>query len=532
MSVLSVQNLQETFVGKNISRTATPQVINPNAPGYIADGEVVIVNSSGAVATTAITYASSPWIQIVQRNGDNLVWSPRIFGNKVTGYRGKINSFGQEQIYHIGYNGSANSLDINSGLDFQLTLIENQDDMMWSEQKKKNVVYVPSNLVTTQLSLASAIVKNQMKKYTTDGSSITAMMLNNSSTTGAAHSGASTAAVVHGSPYVIYTSGGNVVSPSNISAGVVIRLGSTGSGRSNTIGTYTVKEIQGTGTSSIVVLDQPYAGPSNSALPDTDHGVVTTVGTNWGVRFTGKQLPFRRDFFKFKRVSFTLQMSGFGTTILTKTQESSYGNGDGRLVLEEESFSKGFEGALNRMTVPLPLANETFTADGSVSSTAGSTAVATSTINAGSVLTTGVFATITTTAAHGLVTGQTVVITTATPAGYNGTYQIVNVPSATTFTIANATTGNITVAATITPSAAGVNGDVFPVAATNYSALSVEFFNQDSAVVTTPPAMPQLAKIFIPSGAGQGGSGTSAVQAVLNTWMALVPGAYSNQSVL
>jgi hypothetical protein len=66
-------------------------------------------------------------------------------------------------------------------------------------------------------------------------------------------------------------------------------------------------------------------------------------------------------------------MSGYGATVLTKTQESSYGYGDGRLVLEEESFSKGFEGALNRMTVPLPLANETFTASAATTSTLNTT---------------------------------------------------------------------------------------------------------------------------------------------------------------
>jgi hypothetical protein len=47
-------------------------------------------------------------------------------------------------------------------------------------------------------------------------------------------------------------------------------------------------------------------------------------------------------------------MKGFGITPLSKTQNTSYGNGDGRLAAEEESFCKGFQGALNRMTVPLP----------------------------------------------------------------------------------------------------------------------------------------------------------------------------------
>jgi hypothetical protein len=102
-------------------------------------------------------------------------------------------------------------------------------------------------------------------------------------------------------------------------------------------------------------------------------------------------------------------MSGFGATLLSKTQEMGYGYGDGRLVLEEESFSKGFQGALNRMSIPLPLANETFTADGSVSNTVGATAAAT--ISAGSAyVTTGAFATLTSSAAHGFVVGQTVTI--------------------------------------------------------------------------------------------------------------------------
>jgi hypothetical protein len=116
----------------------------------------------------------------------------------------------------------------------------------------------------------------------------------------------------------------------------------------------------------------PYAGPTNSALPVADQGFVT-AGSSYGVRFTGKALPFRRDFFKFKRVAFTLQMSGFGATPLTKTQEMSYGAGDGRLVMEEESFSKGFQGALNRMTVPLPQSNETFTANASTTTTPNAT---------------------------------------------------------------------------------------------------------------------------------------------------------------
>jgi hypothetical protein len=364
MSVLSVNNLQETFVGKNLTRTLNAQVTDPNAAGYIVDGEVVVVTGNGIVYDTSgiqgwgptLTATTTPWIQIVQRNGDNLVWSNKIYGDKLIAYRGKSREAGREQIYHIGYNGSSGSLDITAGLDYQLTLIENQDDMMWAEQKKKNVTSVTNNLVNSQQDLAEAIVRNVMRKYNTDGLSVTAAMLNNAAS-GAVTTQGTTLAVTHGSNVIVYAA-----APAVSAAGTVLRIGATGS-------TYQVTDpvyiIQGAHPSlaNAFILDQPYAGPSNSVLAATAHGYIGTPGANWGVRFTGKALTYRRDFFKFKRTAFTLQLSGFGATVISKSQDMAYGSGDGRLVLEEESFSKGFQGALNRMSVPLPIANETFTAD-------------------------------------------------------------------------------------------------------------------------------------------------------------------------
>ena len=55
MSVLSVKNLQETFVGGNIGRTSSAQVLNPDAAGYIADGEVVVVDG-----ITVVFFVVSP----------------------------------------------------------------------------------------------------------------------------------------------------------------------------------------------------------------------------------------------------------------------------------------------------------------------------------------------------------------------------------------------------------------------------------------------------------------------------------------
>jgi len=62
---------------------------------------------------------------------------------------------------------------------------------------------------------------------------------------------------------------------------------------------------------------------------------------------------------------------------------------------------------------------------------------------------TGAIATITTSTAHGFTIGTNVVISGVTPLGYNGTYTILTVPTSTTFTYANTTTGAQTVAGTV-----------------------------------------------------------------------------------
>lgn len=349
MSVLSVKNLQEVLVGKDVNRTPNVQITDPtNATTYIADGEIVVLNSSGAIYDTGtMSYSTSPYIQIAQRSGNNVIVSNKIYGNKLFTYTGTApGAQGTEQITYIGYNGTSGSLDTSGSNDFYLTITPNQDDMQWSEQKQKNVTLVTKASVgTSQLILASAVVENVMKKYVTNGLPLTAAMLNSGAAANFAI--ASAVAVTHGSNVIVFN-GAEV-----LSAGDLIRIGVTGSGVGVEIPVYTVKEAHPV-IANAYILDQPYAGPSNAALDPTADAGTVTPGADYGVRFTGKTLPFVLDFFKFKRVNFTVQMQGFGTTPLTKAQNTTYGVGDGRLCAEEESFCKGFQGALNRMTVPLP----------------------------------------------------------------------------------------------------------------------------------------------------------------------------------
>jgi hypothetical protein len=349
MSVLTVKNSQYVYIGKSIARTASAQVTDPNATGYIADGEVVVLASDGSVYDTAAdSFATSPFIQIAQRSGDDILYSPKIVGLNLTAYNGREAAAGQEQVYEIGYTGSTGAIDVTSGLDFIMNVSYKHDKMVWSEQINRKPYFSPAT--TSAKNVAKDITSQIMKDYVNNGSQVTAVCLNSGS---AAAVGVTTLKVVNGSPVVTYSA-----AATGVVAGTTIRIGVTGSGRGTVIPVYTVKELHPT-IADTVILDQAYAGPTNLALPAADHGLVTE-GASWGIRLTGKSLSYRKDFFSFMRTRFTVGLSGFGSTTVNKRQEASLGYGDGRMVAQEESFCKGFEGALNRLTVPID--NTTFDA--------------------------------------------------------------------------------------------------------------------------------------------------------------------------
>ena len=349
MSTLSTQNLQETFIAKSISRTGSVQITDPNASGYIADGEVVVLNSSGAVATTsnAATIGTSPTIQIVQRSGNDLIYSSKINGLNVKLYKGASagsTSTDLEQVYEIGYTGSTGSIDVSLGLDYLVTLEFKHDDMMWSEQKQKYTLYAPYT-ATTQKAVAKELAKQGAFAYNKNAIPVTVVALNSGA---AAPIGSVTLSVAHGSNVITYSN-----TATGVAAGSLVRIGCTGSAIGTAIPVYLVKEAPPT-IANAFILECPYMGATNTALPNADHGLIATEGTDWGVRVTGKSLTFVKDFFKFKKVAYTIGLAGFGATAVNKRQDSKIAQGDGREVAEEESFTKGFQGALNRMSIPLP----------------------------------------------------------------------------------------------------------------------------------------------------------------------------------
>lgn len=354
------------MIGKSISRTASIQITDPTATGYIADGEIVALNSTGGILTAGNTISDSPTIRIAARSGNNILLSNVINGNRVLAFKGIDGSAGQEQIYHIGYNGSTGTgLDVTTGTDFYVNVTYKHDIEFWAEQQKKRV-YFSSQVAPTQLKVARDIVKQAVDD---PGAEHRTEMLNSGS---AATIGSVTLAVTNGSKTITYSG-----TPTGVSAGSLLRIGATGSGIGTGIAVYEADSV----STNTVTLKIPYQGPSNSALPNADHGLIASPGSAYGIRLTGMNLNYRLDFFKLMRVQFNVGMSGLGDTVLYKTQEMSIGQGDGRKVAEVESFALGFEGALNRKSVPLPLgrADAVKTTSEAINTTYGNTFVSATT---------------------------------------------------------------------------------------------------------------------------------------------------------
>ena len=350
MSVKTQRNLTSVFVAKDVAGTAIASITNLDA---MADGQVIALKSTGAALAVGDDYADSEWIQIVKKlvidGVSTFQYSPKIYGKDVVAYKGVEYVAPQEQIWVLGYNGTSGSIDTTE-TSYMLSIVFNHDDMFWSEQKKRLFGNYESSSPTQKsvaMGIASAI-NMQGTKSTLEGVGPEVKVEVISDGTQSDFSGAAThMSVVNGSTAVIFTNGSGVAAAGEAFADGQL-IGIAGA-------TYMVS---GTGTTAGFTLSFAYQGATAEVAGGvtyaTQAGDLATV-TNYGIKVTGKQLTWVKDFFSHMKVSFHFDKVGFGATAVTKTQEAKKGNGNYRDVAEWESFAAGNEGALNRTVVPFPI---------------------------------------------------------------------------------------------------------------------------------------------------------------------------------
>lgn len=355
MSVFGTNNIMDVFVAKEVA-PATYANVTSDLLSTLTAGQIAVVGlyASGGyeekLGAHTVNAANYPYIRFVKKTSSGeLLYGSKIYGKDIKNVTTKLAVTPAEQSYTLGYNGTSGSLDVSQGNEFMLTIAYDHDDILWSEQKLRNTYDYYSQAPTQQglaLSMASQInYKETLGVINGTGRMVRAEVLSNG--TAADWTGAAThIKVVQDSASVIFTNGSGVAAAGQaLTDGTVINIAGT---------TYTVS---GTGTTAGFTLNMPYQGSSaevaGGTTQATQAGVLTGI-TSWGIKVVGQPLTWKKDFFKYNKVKFHFDLKNFGSTALTKTSESSKGNGFWQEVAEMESFSSGFQGALNRMVIPIP----------------------------------------------------------------------------------------------------------------------------------------------------------------------------------
>jgi hypothetical protein len=366
MSIVSTKNSMSVLIGANptpISLTLA-QITDPTtATTFIADGQVLMVDEQDKVVTGATANISdSPNIRFVVRNGATaataaLNFSARMRGIDILSCLGKNPVASVQQITNIGYDGTNNSIDA-SGVDYTLTYVGDWDDQMWSEQKKRQAFNYYSTSATQQ-SIAQSMsaqfnADGYRKTLAGTGPEVSCVMLADGTTQGSAN--AANIAVVNGSDIMTFSA---AQTTTILAVGNIIR---TSAAATTTAAVYVITANSGTdstlssatGSTPQVRVHTYYQGSSATLTTRGTGWDIITGSANFGLKFTGLALTWIKDFFKYKVVSFHIELKGFGTTVNATPTLPTFGTNVGNLVAEFESFAAGFEGVLNRTVVPLP----------------------------------------------------------------------------------------------------------------------------------------------------------------------------------
>ncbi len=345
----SVTGTEQLLIGKSISRTSTVNVLDSTNASFLADGELVVLDENDTPLVAGTTFPQSRFIKIVQRSGATastaqLVQSARIDGANMISFRGLSYAAPQEQILHVGYDGTSGAIDASGTEDFVLRITMKHDKDMWSQQANTRIYRFSPNANTVDSDVADYFAQQAGNDQFLN-TEVKVERLN--SNAGAA----STAA----SDTITFTNGSKTVTTSGVTPATDYPVGSYI--RFGTAVTSSVYKVVGVSNAlQTITLDQAYAGTTGT-LAVTAHEFITAAlatAADWGIKITGKPQTFSVMKFPYLVVKFDVTLAGFGTTAVTRTQESLVGSGVGAQISQIEKFDIGFEGATDRFSYVAP----------------------------------------------------------------------------------------------------------------------------------------------------------------------------------
>jgi hypothetical protein len=366
MSVQNARNVTSVLIGTDIARTASVQYTDPSTTAtYLADGEILMLGQDGAVLTTP-TLTTNRFIRFVQRSGDNLKFTPYVDGNNLLNCTARDYAAGTEQVDTIGFDGTSGNIDASGTDPYKIDIEWTYDESTWSEQHEHDVYVFEDVASATAEDIAHYFFREINYKQlppgraNTHGVRVRATMLMDEA--GAAVTTAGTAtewAVTQDSDWVVPN---GTLGAINFAVGDYLRFDQAGSPGDLDIPVYQIKAIDT--TNDRIQLTTRYQGASDPALPEASDinfiAAATAAAADCGVVITAQELRWELDFFKYLQCTFRTNLGG-----ITGVSDSPWGTtehvttdpvqevGSVEAIAELESFTNGFEGALNRTVVPI-----------------------------------------------------------------------------------------------------------------------------------------------------------------------------------
>src|SRR3990167_3101968 len=331
------------LIGEDIARTASVVVNDRSSASYLADGEIVVLDSTDAVLASGSTVSDSPFIRIVQRNGatassSELVRSLRIDGQNVVSFTGQSYSAPQNQRHHVGYIGSG-VLDIDNinDNDYTLRITYKHDKEMWSQRNSTKSYYFTSDASAT----AEEVARNFAVLIGADTSAdVQVERLCND----AGVAGGSTLTLTNASAAATLAA-----ADANVVVGAYVRIGTA-----LTDPVYRVLSVSGL----VVTFDQPYEGASSTGTAYEYITAALATAALFGLQLTGVVYTFNANSvgkFKYQRVVFEVSLGNFGDTVVTATREAARGRGTYEQIAELEYYAQGFDGIIDRVGDSAPV---------------------------------------------------------------------------------------------------------------------------------------------------------------------------------
>ena len=159
---MTTNNVAHVLISKKLTRTASVQTTNLTAANYLADGEMVVTDSTG---TVVLDTAAGPTdvsnfadVRICQNSNGHIFWSQPLKSRELVDYKGSAFSAAVEQQTAVGFNGTAgSSIDPLNNTDYIVRVIRYDTQALFLNKEMLKFGAYTSSAAATQGEIATGI---------------------------------------------------------------------------------------------------------------------------------------------------------------------------------------------------------------------------------------------------------------------------------------------------------------------------------------------------------------------------------------